>query len=57
MEFEFDWVPQHNLTYMIEQASARTGFTPADIAALVNCDLNLDHLLEYITAVMASRMN
>lgn len=57
MNFEFDYIPQHNLANLIQQASARTGFSPADIAAMVNSELAIDHLLEYITAVMSNRMN
>jgi hypothetical protein len=57
MNFEFDYIPQHNLANLIQQASARTGFSPTDIAALVNSDLDIDHLLDYITAVMSKRMN
>ena len=57
MIFEYDMVPLRSVTQMLEQASARTGFTPAQIVALIDCDLDTDHLLDYITAVMSNRMN
>jgi hypothetical protein len=57
MTFEYDMVPLRSVTQMLEQASARTGFTPAQIVALIDCELNTDHLLDYITAVMSDRMN
>jgi hypothetical protein len=57
MTFEYDMVPLRSVTQMLEQASARTGFTPAQIVALIDCELDTDHLLDYITAVMSDRMN
>ena len=57
MIFEYDMVPLRSVTQMLEQASARTGFTPAQIVALIDCELDTDHLLDYITAVMSDRMN
>jgi hypothetical protein len=57
MTFEYDMVPLRSVTQMLEQASARTGFTPAQIVALIDCELDTDQLLDYITAVMADRMN
>jgi len=57
MTFEHDPVPLHHVTQLLEQASARTGFTPAQIVDLIDCDLDTDHLLDYITAVMSNRMN
>jgi hypothetical protein len=41
----------------LERALARRGFTPAQTDDLLDCELNLDHLLEYITAVISERMN
>jgi hypothetical protein len=57
MTFEYDMVPLRSVTQMLEQASARTGFTPAQIVALIDCELDTDHLLDYITAVISNRMN
>ena len=56
MPFDFD-CPQIALVHLIESASATTGFTPAEIAAMVNSELEIDHLLDYITAVISNRMN
>jgi hypothetical protein len=39
------------------EASQRTGFTLGEIEALVDSELETDHLLAYITAVVSRRMN
>ena len=57
MVFDFEYFPQHDLSHMIERASAETGFSAKDIAAMVDSDLEMGHLLEYINAVMSNRMN
>jgi hypothetical protein len=57
MIFDFEYFPQHDLSHLIERASAETGFSTRDIAAIVDSDLDMDHLLEYISAVMSDRMN
>jgi len=57
MTFDYDQVPVLRVEQLLQQASARTGFTPAEIVALIDCELNTDHLLEYITAVVSQRMN
>jgi hypothetical protein len=50
-------MPMHRVVQLLEKASATTGFTPAEIVSLVDCELDTDHLLEYIDAVMLKRMN
>ena len=57
MDFDHDQIPIHHVAQLLQQASVTTGFTPAEIVALIDCELNTDHLLEYITAVMSNRMN
>ena len=57
MPFDSEYIPEPAISHLIERASARTGFSPADIAAMVNSDLETDYLLEYITAVMTDQMN
>ena len=57
MPFDHDQVPIHYVAQLLQQASATTGFTPGDIVALVDCELDTNHLLDYITAVMSNRMN
>ena len=56
MIFDSDAVP-FTLVAELLAASARTGFTPAEIEALVDSELETNHLLEYITAVVSKRMN
>jgi hypothetical protein len=57
MIFDHEIYPQHDLSHLIQRASAETGFSASDIVALVDSDLETDHLLDYINAVMADRMN
>jgi len=57
MTFDQDQLPVHHVAQLLEQASARTGFTTAEIVALIDCELDTNHLLDYITAVMSDRMN
>lgn len=57
MTLDQDPMPMHRVVQLLEKASATTGFTPAEIVSLVDCELDTDHLLEYIDAVMLKRMN
>ena len=52
-----DQVPTQSMAELLEMASARTGFTPAEMEDLLDCELDTDHLLSYITAVTSKRMN
>jgi hypothetical protein len=58
-EMIFDWnrTPALHVSQLLREASAKTGFTVADIEALVDSELETLHLLEYITAVLTKRMN
>jgi len=42
---------------IMEEAAARTGFSVSDIRALVDCELDTVYVLEYISTVVANRMN
>ena len=55
--FDQDPMPMQHMAQLIERASATTGFTPAEIVSLVDCELETNYVLEYITAVMSKRMN
>jgi hypothetical protein len=55
--FDQDPGPVHNMAQLIQRASATTGFTPAEIVSLVDCELETNYVLDYITAVMSKRMN
>ena len=57
MTFDHDPIPMHHVAQLLQQASATTGFSPADIVALIDCELDTEQLLDYITAVMSNRMN
>ena len=57
MTFDHDQIPIHRVTQLLQQASAQTGFTPADIRALIDCELDTNQLLDYITAVLSGHTN
>lgn len=42
---------------LLQEAAARTGFTPTEMEALLESELTVDQLLEYITAFVSNRMN
>ena len=42
---------------LLQEAAARTGFTASEMQELLECELNIDHLLSYITAFVSNRMN
>ena len=51
--------PILNLTpaELIEQVSYRTGFSASQVASLIDCELDIKYVLEYLTAVLSNRMN
>lgn len=56
MSLDHNQIP-FSVAQLLEQAAARTGFSPTAMEDLLECELNTDHLLEYITAVVSNRMN
>ena len=57
MTFDPDPMPIHHVVQLLERASATTGFSAAEIVAMLDCELDTNQLLDYITAVMSKRMN
>ena len=57
MIFDRDQVLIHSVVEILEEASATTGFAPAEMEALLDCELNPDQLLDYITAMVSNRAN
>ena len=53
----FESVPVVQVAKLMEEASARTGFTLSEIEALVDSELDTPYLLEYLSAVLSNRMN
>lgn len=53
----FDRTPAADYGNLLQEVAARTGFSSSDMQELLECELNIDHLLQYITAVVANRMN
>ncbi len=44
-------------SHLLQEAAARTGFSASQMQELLECELDVDHLLVYITAVVSDRMN
>ena len=42
---------------MLQEVAARMGWSTAEMAELLDSELDIDHLLEYVTAVISKRMN
>ena len=42
---------------LLQEAAARTGFSASEMQELLECELKIDDLLIYITAVVSNRMN
>lgn len=42
---------------LLQEAAARIGFSAREMQELLECELNIDQLLSYITAVVSDRMN
>jgi hypothetical protein len=42
---------------MLDQASTRAGLSASHMLALLDCELEIEHLLVYISAVTSNRMN
>ena len=57
MKISVDQTPMIQALDLLEEAVQRTGFSRTDIEELIDSELKTSHLLEYITAVMADRMN
>ena len=55
MNFDRTQVPDYSK--LLQDAAARTGLSASDMQELLECELNIDHLLDYITAVASDRMN
>jgi len=57
MTFNREQQQTSTMAELLERASAGTGFSPDEMEDLLDCELDTDHLLEYITAVTSKRMN
>jgi hypothetical protein len=44
-------------SHLLQEAAARTGFSATEMQELLESELEIDHLLNYITAVVSDRMN
>jgi hypothetical protein len=56
MRFDLDQVLMQEVN-AVRQAAARTGFTVSQIEELVECELDTNNVLDYISAVLSNRMN
>jgi hypothetical protein len=53
----FDRTQAADYGSLLQEVAARTGFNSCDMQELLECELTVDHLLEYIAAVVSDRMN
>ena len=44
-------------SHLLQEAAARIGFSASEMQELLESELNIDHLLNYISAVVSNRMN
>jgi hypothetical protein len=57
MLFDGDQFSMMQEANILQEAAARTGFTVSEIQALVECELEISYVLDYINAVLSNRMN
>jgi hypothetical protein len=57
MRFYFGPAPEASMSELLQEAAARTGFTPTEMQEVLESELAIDHLLSYIDAVVSRRMN
>jgi len=57
MIFDLSQLCAPSVGEIIQQAAARIGLSQTEMEDLLESELNTDHLLEYITAVVSNRMN
>jgi hypothetical protein len=57
MNFYYDPIMQLTQSELIEQVSYRSGLTTSQVAALIDSELEMNHILAYLTAVISDRMN
>ena len=57
MNFDYEQMSAPTVADLLQEAAARTGFSAAEMEAVLESDLTIDELLGYITAVVSRRMN
>ena len=57
LAMNFDRTEASDYGQLLQEAAARTGFSPYEMQELLDSELHIDHLLNYITAVVSDRMN
>jgi hypothetical protein len=57
MNFDYEQMSAPSVADLLQEAAARTGFSAAEMEAVLESDLTIDELLNYITAVVSRRMN
>lgn len=57
MTFYTDPASSGSMAELLQEAAARTGFTPSQMLEVLESELTIDQLLVYIDAVISRRMN
>jgi hypothetical protein len=57
MDMNPDRMPDTDMTELLQVASNIMGWPIAEVEALIRSELDTNHLLVYLTAMMSDRMN
>ncbi|HZQ96063.1 MAG TPA: hypothetical protein VFA67_13695 [Candidatus Sulfotelmatobacter sp.] len=57
MRFYSDPAIYGSMAELLQEAAARTGFSTSDMEALLDSELTVPQLIDYIDAVVSQRMN
>lgn len=57
MRIYTDHLPYGSMAELLQEAAARTGFSPSEMEDLLESELTVGQLIDYIDAVVSQRMN
>jgi hypothetical protein len=57
MRIYADHLPYGSMAELLQEAAARTGFSPSEMEDLLESELTVGQLIDYIDAVVSQRMN
>ena len=57
MRFYYDPATNVSMADLLQEAAARTGFSTSEMADLLDSELTVTQLIDYIDAVVSERMN
>lgn len=57
MRFYSDQLPNGSMAELLQEAAARTGLSTSEMEGLLESELTVSQLIDYIDAVVSDRMN